>query len=151
MLKIYDKIDMRVMPAGTLKHPWQDSNRCIILLNGKELLSYIRDAEITIFKQYGLEDSSTGNYHYLSPSELYGYLSDSVNSIEDKDIPIMCCTCDEIGCASVRINIIKKQNSVIWKNFRSVRDEWDLGYTFEFDEQEYSDFLRRIRSTSNNR
>ena len=142
MLKIYDKIDMRVMPAGTLKHPWQDSNRCIILLNGKELLSYIRDAEITIFKQYGLEES---------PSELYGYLSDSVNSIEDKDIPIMCCTCDEIGCASVRINIIKKQNSVIWKNFRSVRDEWDWGETFEFDEQEYSDFLRRIRSTSNNR
>lgn len=151
MLKIYDKIDMKVMPAGTLKLPWQDSNRCIIVLNGKELLDYIRDAETTIFKQYGLEESGVGNYHYLSPSELYGYLSDSANSLEDKDIPIMYCSCDEIGCASVRINIIKKQKSVIWENFRSVRNEWDLGYAFEFDEQEYSDFLRKIRNTPNNR
>ena len=150
MLKIYDKIDMKVMLAGTLKLPWQDSNRCIIVLNGKELLDYIRDAEITIFKQHGLEESGAGNYHYLSPSELYGYLSDFANSFEDKDITIMCCTFDEIGCASVRINIIKKQNSVIWENFRSVRDEWDLGYAFEFDKQEYSDFLRKIRNTSDN-
>lgn len=150
MSETYDKIDMKIMPAGTYKLSWRDSDRCIILLNGKELLDYVRDAEIAIFKKYGLKKSNAGDYHYLSPSELYGYLSDPANSFEEKDVPIMCCSCDEVGCASVRINIIKSQESIIWKNFRSVRDEWNLDYAFKFDTKTYNTFLEKIKNAPDN-
>ena len=143
--KCFDEIDAILMPAGTLQLPWQDYNRAVILINGKELLDYIAKAETALFAKYGLNSEDAGGYHYFSPLELYDNVNNSKNS-EIHGAYILTCTCDDFACSSVRNDIITTQNSVIWTNFRSIRETWILSCSFEFTKQNYFNFLEKIKS-----
>ncbi len=58
---------------------------------------------------------------------------------------LLCCSSDEIGCASARAEICKTGSSVVWHSFRSIPREWNLGLTFEFAVKEYDTFIQELR------
>lgn len=61
------------------------------------------------------------------------------------EVCLLCCSCDEIGCASAGAEICKTGSSVVWHNFRSIPREWNLGLTFEFAVKEYDTFIQELR------
>ncbi len=147
MKKQFDTIDFKIQPAGTLDISWTDSDRCILLLNGQEALEIITQMEKRYFKD--LPEDSAGAYHYLSPSELYGYLKEAQALGEDGTAYILSCSCDEVGCSSVRVCVVETENSIIWNGFQSIRNKiFDLSYEFDIDE--YEAFLQKLKNTPDN-
>jgi len=47
--KKYDTIELKIESAGTVEKSWQDCDRCIILLNGKDILGYYKRCGTAIF------------------------------------------------------------------------------------------------------
>lgn len=146
----YDTIDFRIQPAGTLEIPWADCNRVVILINGQEIENIVREKEKEFFAACGLDVKSAGCYHCLWPSGLYEYLMDARLSHGKNKAPILCCTCDEVGCASVKVCVEYTKDSVIWKDFESCRKEWDWGLEYEFEYEAYEEFMQRIKALSDN-
>lgn len=146
--KHYDTIDFRIQPAGTLEIPWADCNRVVILINEQEIKNIVREKEKEFFAACGLDVESAGCYHYLWPSSLYAYLQDAQLSCGKNKAPILCCTCDEVGCASVKVCVEYTKDSVIWKNFESCRKEWNWGLEYEFETEAYEEFMQRIKALS---
>ena len=93
-----------------------------------------------------------GDYNYLQLYELYNWLNDSaLSNGEDEAYLFSCGGCDEAGCDSVLVNVICTEDSVIWKNFRSLEDEdnpFDLQY--EFERSQYADFMNRLKIAAYN-
>lgn len=151
MTKQYDTIDFRIQPAGTLDMPWADCDRVVILINGRDIQDIVREKEIEFFAAEGLDTEGAGGYHYLWPSNLYVYLAYArLADDDDYKAPILCCGCDDVGCASVRVEVEYSLNSVIWKNFRSCRPEWNWGLEYEFEYKAYEDFMQRIKALPDN-
>ncbi len=147
MNKQFDTIDFKIQPAGTLKLHWSDSDRCVLLLNGEDIIEIIGKMERKYFKD--LPKNHAKEYHYLPPSELYGYLKEAQRLGEDGIAYILSCSCDEVGCASASMRIIETENSIIWKGFRTIRKQiFDLSY--EFDIGEYDAFLQKLKNTPDN-
>lgn len=143
--KTYDTIELKVEPAGTVYKHWPDCDRCIILLNGRDILDIIRDAELPYFKKEAeLSEDSAGAYHHMMPTELYEDLVDAEKSNGEKIAHVLCCTCDEVGCSSARVRVIKTNDSIIWNDFRTLRD-WDFGLFYEFEINQYRDFLNKVK------
>ena len=144
--KTYDTIELKIQPAGTTEKPWPDCDRCIILLNGKDILEIIRDAELPYFrKELDLSENDAGGYDYMMPTELYEDLVDAEKSNGEKIAHVLCCTCDEVGCSSARVRIIKTNDSIIWNDFRTLRD-WDFGLSYEFEINQYREFLNKVKN-----
>lgn len=128
--------------------PWADCNRVVILINEQEIKNIVREKEKEFFAACGLDVESAGCYHYLWPSSLYAYLQDAQLSCGKNKAPILCCTCDEVGCASVKVCVEYTKDSVIWKNFESCRKEWNWGLEYEFETEAYEEFMQRIKALS---
>lgn len=146
----YDTIDFRIQPAGTLEIPWADCNRVVILINGQEIENIVCEKEKEFFAACGLDVEGAGCYHCLWPSGLYEYLMDARLSHGKNKAPILCCTCDEVGCGSVKVCVEYTKDSVIWKNFESCRKEWNWGLEYEFEYEAYEEFMQRIKALSDN-
>lgn len=144
--KIYDTIELKIEPAGTIEKPWSDCDRCIILLNGRDILDIIRDAELPYFKQEpNLSEDSAGAYNHMMPTELYEDLVDAEKSNGERIAHVLCCTCDEVGCSSARVRVIKTNDSIIWNDFRTLRD-WDFELSYEFEINQYREFLKQVKN-----
>ena len=129
--KTYDTIELKIEPAEVIKQPWTfNCDRCIILLNGKDILEITRDAELPYYKKEpDLSENEAGVYHHMMPTELYEDLIEAEKSNGEEIAHILCCTCDISGCASARVRVLKTENSIIWKDFRTIRD-WDFGLSY---------------------
>ena len=144
--KTYDTIELKIKPAGTIEKPWPDCDRCIILLNGRDILDIIRDAELPYFKQEpNFSEDSAGAYNHMMPTELYEDLVDAEKSKGKRIAHVLCCTCDESGCSSARVRVIKTDDSTIWSDFRTIRD-WDFGLSYEFEINQYREFLKQVKN-----
>ncbi|MBP5615431.1 MAG: hypothetical protein J6X42_02645, partial [Alphaproteobacteria bacterium] len=117
MAKKYDTIDFRVQPAGTIKIPWVDCDRIIILINGRDVRNIVAEKERDIFTESGRDIQHAGDYNYLWASALYKYLVNVGLTNTKKWAPILCCTCDEVGCSCVKVEVEYTKDSVIWKDF----------------------------------
>lgn len=146
MPKKYDTIDFKIQPAGSLGWPAIAYNRCILLINGHEVLDIVTEKEKEFFAVCGLDVEGAGCYHYLWPSKLYDYLLDARLSYGKDKAPILCCTCDEVECASVEVRVEYTKDSVIWKDFESCRPEWNWGLEYEFEYEAYEDFMQKIKA-----
>ena len=139
----YDTIDFRI---EKLKLDWKERDCCVILINGKELLPIIREKEVEFFKKANLDIKGAGNYNYLEPNDLYVYLAYTDLTYGDVKAPILCCSCDEVGCSCVKVEIGRPLGAVIWKNFESCRKSWKFGLKFQFEPRAYGDFMKRLRA-----
>ena len=143
--KNYDTIELKVEPAGTVEKSWPDCDRCIILLNGKDILDIIRDAELPYCrKEPDLSEDRAGAYNHMEPTELYEDLIKAEKSNGQEFAHILCCTCDEVRCSSARIRVIKTNDSIIWNDFRTKRD-WDFELSYEFEINQYRKFLEKVK------
>lgn len=139
----FDRIQLKILPAGTLNLSWRDFDRALIFINGQNILDIVKKEEEK--RCAGEKDkSSTGAYHPMNPAELYDYLTESEKSKGKEDAAILCCTCDEARCSAIHTKVLKTENSVLWKD---VSNEWKnpfkLSFTFELNE--YEDFMRQLR------
>ena len=142
--KTYDTIELKVQPVST-NTIWSDCDRCIILLNGKDILEIIRDAELPYFrKEPDLSEDGAGGYDYMMPTELYEDLIKAEKSKGKEIAHVLCCTCGETGCSSARVRVIKTNDSIIWNDFRTIRD-WDFGLSYEFEINQYREFLNKVK------
>ena len=144
--KTYDTIELKVEPAGTVEKHWHDCDRCIILLNGKDILEIIKDAELPYYqKEPDLSENEAGAYIHMMPTELYEDLVEAEKSNGEEEAPVLCCFCGYSGCASARVKVIKTEDSIIWKDFRTIRD-WDFGLSYEFEINQYREFLNNVKN-----
>ena len=144
--KTYDTIELKVDPVGTKETPWPDCDRCTILLNGKDILEIIRDAELLHFKnEPDLSEDGAGDYIHMMPTELYEDLIEAEKSNGEEIAHVLCCTCGESGCSSARIRVFKTDDSIIWNDFRTIRD-WDFGLSYEFEINQYREFLNQVKN-----
>ena len=144
--KTYDTIELKVEPAGTIEKPWPDCDRCIILINGKDILEIIRDAELPYCKKEpDFFEDEAGAYIHMMPTELYEDLVEAEKSNGEEEAPVLCCFCGYSGCASARVKVIKTEDSVIWKDFRTIRD-WEFGLSYEFEINQYREFLNQVNN-----
>ena len=143
--KIYDTIELEIEPAGTIDKHWRDCDRCIILLNGRDILDIIRDAELPYFRnESDLSENEAGDYHHMMPTELYEDLVDAEISKGKRIAHVLCCTCDDSRCSSARVKVSKTEDSIIWHEFRTIRD-WDFGLSYEFEINQYREFLNKVK------
>ena len=148
-MKKYDKLEL-IIEENDRDFIFPDKwNRCKILINGKELLEIIADAEkVFAEKEPDLKDFIAGDYIYMIPSELYEKLKEAEQSNGKLEAAVLCCTCGEVGCASARVLVINTGTSVIWNHFRTIRD-WDFNLSYEFLLDDYKKFLEKIKNTQN--
>ena len=147
----YDTIDFKIQAAGTLKDlHWEDCDRCIIFVNGQDILDIVREKEKKFFVRAKLDVNGAGEYHYMDPDKLYVYLAYAGLSCGDTKAPILCCTCDDVGCSSVRVEVHHLMNEVVWKNFESCRKSWKFGLTYKFEPKAYKDFMDRLKNRQKN-
>lgn len=99
MPKKYDTLELKIQQIDAWNH-------CVILINGIDILDIIKKSEKKLFRLNGLNPEEAGAYNYLIPSEFYEYLS-CHDPFEDSDVYILCCSCGEARCASVRIKMEK--------------------------------------------
>jgi hypothetical protein len=141
--KTYDTIELKIEPAGTVEKPWPDCDRCIILLNGRDILDIIRDAELPYCQQEpDISKDKSGDYHHMMPTELYEDLIDVEKSNGERIAHVLCCTCNESGCSSARVKVLKMNDSIIWNDFRTIRD-WNFNLSYEFEINQYREFLKK--------
>jgi hypothetical protein len=81
----------------------------------------------------------------MMPTELYEDLIDAEKSKGKRIAHVLCCTCDESGCSSARVRVLKTDDSVIWNDFRTIRD-WDFGLSYEFEINQYRKFLDKVKN-----
>lgn len=144
--KVYDTIELEIQPAGTIQTYRTDCDRCIILLNGIDVLDIIREAELPHYRnEPDLSEDMAGAYDHMMPLELYEDLIIAEKSNGEEIAHVLCCTCGETDCASARIKVIKTEDSIIWKDFRTIRN-WDLGLSYEFEINQYREFLEKVRN-----
>ena len=141
--KTYDTIELEIEPAEKVES-YIHYDRCVIVLNGKDILDIMREVELPFFKKEHLSESDAGSYHHMIPEELYEDLINAEASNREKIAHVLCCTCDVTDCASTRVRVRKTKNSIIWDNFESLRD-WDFGLSFEFEINQYRAFLENVR------
>ncbi|MBQ4472280.1 MAG: hypothetical protein II942_03465 [Alphaproteobacteria bacterium] len=139
----YDTIDFKIK---TLKLSWKERECCVIYVNGKEILPIIKKKEQEIFAKNGLNPDGAGTYNYLTPHELYIYLSYADLMHGDTKVPILCCCCDEVGCASIRIRLARPGKVVIWKDFEGNNKKWNYGLKFNFDPKVYETFMNKLKT-----
>jgi len=90
----------------------EENNRCQILIDGKDLLGIIgSEKKFTYLPQNTLYESMTKSPHYM---ETYSHLP-----VEDERTIILSCTCGSITCNCMYVEIIEKEGTLIWKNFKS--------------------------------
>ncbi|MCD7878526.1 MAG: hypothetical protein LUG16_01175 [Candidatus Gastranaerophilales bacterium] len=145
MTKKYDMIKLNIIEPDKNEDSWLAYNRCQILLNGTELLNIITEIEKSYFKTaVDLNENNAGQYIYMMPSELYDNLIEAELSNGKKDAHILCCTCGESGCSSTGVKVIRTKDSIIWKDFRTIRN-WDFKLFYEFQINEYNNFLNLLK------
>ena len=144
--KTYDTIELQIEPADAINVPWAcKCDRCIILLNGRDILDIIGDAELPFYKKEpDLSEEAAGCYHHMMPIELYEDLIEAEESNGEEIAHVLCCTCDETGCASARVRVLRTEDSIIWNDFRTMRG-WDFGLSYEFEIDQYREFLSQIK------
>lgn len=143
----HDTIKLIIETPPETEASWLAYNRCKILINNEDILDIVTKAEYPFFKSTrDLDENYAGKYIHMIPSELYEELVTALNSNGTDEAPILCCICGESGCGSARVKVIKNKNSVIWNNFRTIRN-WDLGLSFEFDIEEYEKFMEQLKNT----
>gem|GEM_PF-3478387 len=144
--KTYDTIELKVDPVGTEETPWPDCDRCTILLNGNDILEIIRDAELPYFRnETDLSEDRAGSYIHMMPTELYDDLVEAEKSDGEEFAHVLCCTCGKSGCSSARVKVVKTDDSIIWNNFRTIRD-WEFGLSYEFEINQYREFLNKVKN-----
>lgn len=138
----YDTIDFKIKK---FKCPWGEYDCCVILINGEELLPSIQKKEIELLKKAKLDISGAGNYQYLRPEDLYVYLAYTDLTHGDVKAPILSCSCGEVGCSCVKVEVDRLLNAVIWRNFDGLRKNWKYGLEFKFEPKSYNDFIKRLK------
>lgn len=147
-MKKYDTLDVIIEESEKDFIFPNKLNQCKILINGEELLKIISYYEDIFAKQeHDLTTFEPGEYIYMMPSELYKGLVNAEISNGKISVPVLCCTCGEIGCSSARVKIFNTGSSIIWKHFRTIRN-WDFPLSYEFQPDKYRIFLEKIKNTT---
>ncbi len=142
MARNYDSIKLKIQPAGTLQLPWKDFDRAVILINGHDFREIAQKEETKFYENQGKND--TGGYHSMSPVELYGYLSEADKYGHEEEVPVLTCTCDETGCSSVKITVIRTEYGVLWQDIHTYANvELNLSYIFRL--KDYDEFMRQLK------
>ena len=147
MKKKFDTIKLEVVNNEVENFPGEITyNRCKIIINGKDILEYIAEAEREIYKKLKMK-SSPGDYIHLIPSELFEYLQEARLSYGEEKAKVVCCTCGIAGCDSVEARVILTKDSIVWKEFNKIRFAKDYGLFFEFDIKQYENFIEQLKNT----
>ncbi|WP_111710339.1 hypothetical protein [Lutibacter citreus] len=128
-----------------------------IIIDGRNLIDSLKDYELTLVEK-GSENIA-GAYDGLDPNVLFANLTnseDEQNSEEDKS-DILDCDCGARGCWTFMINVIEKQDTVIWTGFEQIHmsknstNFWDYSdfKDFEFNKNEYFKKLNELITTHN--
>ncbi|MBO4295063.1 MAG: hypothetical protein J5896_06450 [Alphaproteobacteria bacterium] len=154
--KHYDNIDVEIIPEKDYKKAsyYYSGARANIIINGRSFLEIITEREEKIFssegfKKYRRTIPKAGDYNYLTVSELFSWLEDAAKSNgEDEAYIFSCGGCDEAGCWSVLVDIVYTNDSVIWKNFRSVGEDYKFDLQYEFKISQYKCFMNKLKEAS---
>jgi hypothetical protein len=129
----------------------EDGNLVVPLIDGKSLISILKDVELPFAKKEG-SPKIAGSYDGLfisgvrPPSE-YFYGKETTRL--DGKTQILICSCLIAGCWDFICKIDVTSKKVIWKNFEQVhRKNWNyegLGI-FEFDRKQYENALKELES-----
>lgn len=147
MPKQFDKITLKVHPAGTLNLPWTDLDRAIILINNRDILDIVREEEHKLYLQGKMNKDTVGRYHHIYIPELYDLLTESEKSQGKEEASVLCCVCDCTGCDGIDVNVIRTKDFVLWKDIRNrARNSFHLTFTFTL--KDYENFMEALHKHS---
>lgn len=147
MTKRYDDIELSIdANIDDESRDWLgDFNRCGIRINGKDILEYIKEAQIKILNRQN-RDEEPLEYCHLIPGELYEYLQKAQLSNGTEKAMLVCCSCGVAECDSVEAHVIYTDDGVVWKDFNRIRCYDDYGLCFEFEKTQYAKFIEELRN-----
>lgn len=121
-------------------------SRCVFIINGKNILDIIKEA-------YGKDV----DLHHTTLSDLWAFDLDG-DPYQPGRIHPLICSCDELGCANIKVKVTENEDSVIWDDFRhgdamdddedeeQDSDTEDLKLSFKFEKNDYKQKMAQLRS-----
>lgn len=125
--------------------------RCVFMLNGKDILEIVREAS-----------GRNVDLHHTTLCDLWAF-DLSGDPYQPGRIHPLICSCDELGCANIKVRVTENEDSVIWDDFRhgdamdddEDEEEYrgeksseteDLKLSFEFEKNDYKKKMEKLRS-----
>ena len=121
-------------------------SRCVFIINGKDILEIIKEA-------YGKDV----DLHHTTLHDLWAFDLDG-DPYQPGRIHPLICSCDELGCANIKVKVTENEDSVIWDDFRhgdamdddedeeQDNDTEDLKLSFKFEKNDYKKKMGEIRN-----
>ncbi len=138
-MKQKDTIDFKI---NLFKH--SETYKTIdIYINGVNIVEMLRKYE----KDFA--GSIAGGYSGVDNYEFH-HIKEGKPRRKDGDFDILACECGELGCWNFVANIEETEDSVIWKNFKQPRRDWDYSDfgPFVFDRKEYKKKIGRVHTVN---
>lgn len=147
MDKKYDTFDFE------LKHIVYDASytsgdgilRCVFMINGKDILEIVKEAL-----------GRNVDLHHTTLSDLWAFDLCS-DPYQPGRIHPLICSCDELGCANIKVKVTETENSIIWDEFchgdamdddedeEESSNSDDLKLSFEFEKNDYEWKMAEIK------
>lgn len=116
--------------------------------------------EKSLFDEFiSAEDNMVCCFGFYNDKKLNGDCSDEFLTIKTSELnslrtPLFVCReCGDIGCGAITLEIVKKENSYVWKKFAHENDSFELEESdfidfpsVEFDKTEYEEAINSLKT-----
>ena len=120
---------------------------CKIIVNDESFIEIIKRIETPMVALSG-QANIAGSYAYLPIEDLLDELNFDEENAETKEAILLGCTCGCAECWPLYAQIEKREDVIIWHNFRNPYRDWDYSQLapLMFDRMEYENELVRLKS-----